>query len=91
MFAIQSCPSYIDAIGGLVPTVALLGVIAIPIVAVGGRRLVASIGNPHASLAVAQTRNLTLAVTGIATILAILITGWLVANYPSNCLQWLPA
>lgn len=91
MFAIQSCPSYVDAIGSVVPNVALLGLIAIPIVAVGGRRLVASIGNPHASLVVAQTRNVTLALTGIATVLAVLITGWLVANYPTTCIHWLPA
>ena len=90
MLPAQSCPWYITSLGSIVPPIALIGVIAIPMLAVGGQRFVAAIGNPNASLIVAQIRNITLGIALVATVLAVAIVGWLMMTYPSECYQWFP-
>lgn len=90
MLPTQSCPWYIASVGSIVPSIALIGVIVVPMLAVGGRRFVAAIGDPNASLIVAQIRNIMLGVTLTATVLAVAVAGWLVMTYPSECYQWFP-
>ena len=91
MCAVHACPWYVEAAGRIAPPLVLLGVIAIPVLAVGGRRLVAAIGDPHASLVVAHARNVTLGIFALATIVALAVTAWLLVNYPSSCHHWLVA
>jgi hypothetical protein len=91
MYAIQSCPWYVDTVGGITPPLVIVGVVAIPLLAVSGRRLVAAIGDPHASLAAAQVRNVTLGLLALLFVLALVITAWLMLNYPGACYQWTPS
>jgi len=90
MLPAQSCPWYIATVGSIVPSIALIGVIVVPMLAVGGQRLVAAIGDPNASLIIAQIRNITLGVTLAATVLAVAVAGWLIMTHPSECYQWFP-
>ena len=91
MCAVHYCPWYVEAAGRIAPPLLLIGVLAIPVLAVGGRRLVTAIGDPHASLVVAHARNVTLGIFALATVVALAVTAWLIGNYSSHCYHWLVA
>jgi len=85
---LQSCPDYIQAIGNYVPPLTLLGLFAIPLGAIAGKRLVTWLGDPKIGYVVARIRNGILAVTIVLTVILLLVTGWLVSTTPSSCYRW---
>jgi len=69
MFVLQSCPSYVTALGTYAPPLFITGLIGLTGGTVGGHRLVKKIGDPNIGYGVATTRNGLLGICALITLL----------------------